>query len=51
MSKNLFHKNPLTIQYIPDNKIKIIILIDTYTTEFSSIDEKFIEIVYKKLEI
>ena len=51
MLKNLFCKSFFTIQYILGNKIKAIILVDTYATEFNFIYEKFIEIIYKKLKI
>ena len=51
MPKNLFYKSFLTIQCILGNKIKATILIDTCATRFGFINEKFAEIVYKKLEI
>ena len=51
MSEDLFCKSFLTIQCTLENKIKAIILVDTYTTEFGFIDKKFAEIIYKKLEI
>lgn len=51
MLKNLFCKSFLTIQDILGNKIKTTTLVDIHTTGFGSINEKFVKIVYKKLEI
>ena len=51
MLEDLFCKSPLTIQFTLGNKIKAIILVNTCATKFSFINEKFTEIVYKRLEI
>lgn len=49
MLKNLFFKSFFTIQYILINKIMAIILVDTYATEYSFINKKFMETVYQIL--
>lgn len=51
MAKDLFCKSPLNIQYIFRNKINAIILVDTSTTRYGFIDEKFMEIDCKTLGI
>lgn len=51
MLKNLLYKNLLIIQCIQKNKIKVIILIDTYITKFDFINKKFAKIICKKLDI
>ena len=51
MLEDLFCENFLTIQCTLGNKIKVITLIDIYTTAFDFINKKFAEIVCKKLEI
>ena len=51
MLEDLFCKSFLIIQCTLGNKIKIITLIDICATEFGFIDEEFVEIVCKKLEI
>ena len=51
MPEDLFCESPLTIQYTLGNKIKTTTLVDTCATGFGFIDEKFAEIVCKKLEI
>lgn len=51
ISKDLFYNNFLIIQYTLDNKIKATILINTYNTSFNFINEKCIEIIYKRFEI
>ena len=51
MLKDLFYESFLTIQYILGNNIKSIIIFDIYATRFGFINEKFIKIICKKLEI
>lgn len=51
MSENLFYESFLIIQYILGNKIKAITLVDIYATGFGFINKKFVEMVYKRLEI
>ena len=51
MSEDLFCESSLTIQCTLGNKIKATTLVDTCATGFGFIDEKFAEIVCKKLEI
>ena len=51
MLENLFYKSFLTIECILCNKIKATILVDTCITRFCFINEKFVEIVYEKIEI
>ena len=51
MLEDLFCKSSFTIQCILGNKIKAITLVDTGAIRFGFIDEKFAEIVCKKLEI
>ena len=51
MPKHLFCKIFLTIQYILDNKIKAIILVNTCAARYNFIEEKFAKIVCERLEI
>lgn len=51
MLENLFCEIFLIIQYTLGIKIKVIILVDLYTTRLGFINEKFVKIIYKKLEI
>ena len=51
MLKDLFYKSFLGIQYTLGNKIKATKLDNIYAAKFDFIDEKFIKIVYKRLEI
>lgn len=51
MPKDLFCESFLTIHCILGNKIKRTTLVYTCVTGFGIIDEKFVEIICKKLEI
>lgn len=51
MLKNLLYKNLLIIQCTQKNKIKVIILINTYITKFDFMNKKFVKIICKKLDI
>lgn len=51
MPEDLFYENVFIILYILDNKIKVIILVDTYATRLYYIYEKLTKIVYQKLKI
>ena len=51
MPKNSFYKCFLTIQCTLGNKIKVTTLVDPCAAGFGFINEKFIKIVCKKLEI
>ena len=51
MPKNLFCKSFLNIQCTLGNKIKVTTLIDTCAIGFGFINEKFVEIICKRLEI
>lgn len=51
ISKDLSYESPLTIKCTLGKKIKTTTLIDTCTTRFGLIDEKFMGIVWKGLEI
>ena len=51
MSEDLFYENTLIIQNTLSIKIKIVILVNIYIIRFGFIDEKFTEIVDKRLEI
>ena len=51
MSKNLFYKYPLIIQYILGKKIQAITLVDKCTIGFGFIDKKFAKIVCHILEM
>lgn len=43
MFKNLFYKNLFTIEFIPEKKIKAIILANTYINKYNFINKKFVE--------
>lgn len=51
MPKNLFWKRLFAIKYILKNKIMAIILANTYTIRYSSIDKKFVETGCQVFEI
>lgn len=51
MSKDLFCESFLIIQHTLGNKIKAISLVDICATRFGFINEKFVEMIYKRLEI
>lgn len=49
--KDLFYQSYFMIQYILQNKIHVITLINTYAIGYGFINKKFVEIVCKTLEI
>lgn len=51
MPENLFYKSFFTILYKVNNKINFIIFVDTNAIRFNFINEKFTEIICKKLLI
>ncbi len=51
MAKGLFCNSLFNVQFTLENKINIIILVDTCATGYGFIDEKFTEMVCQTLEI
>ena len=51
MLEDLFCKSFFIIQCTLGNEIKVITLVNTCITGFGFINEKFVEIIYEKLEI